>query len=332
MCMSSPLASSRIELHSPTQVIPVHPLSRSPSSDWNKWTELHNIHREEERADRLDRKGRDHSDRDHPALAREERVQAILSQRIRTQYTDRNKTYSLRDSEIYTLSEVGKFRVVATRDLAEFAYNGDRSRVENDVESLVQQGLIEETTIADPEHNPTQVVTLTKEGHKLLSRGKVLSSDQAIYHGLKKPKEAFHDADLYRLYYKVSDEIESRGGRVLRVQLDYEMKKELYSRLAYVPQDRSRDSETLRKEIAERYHLKAVSGRIPIPDLRIEYVNQNENEIQRRDLELATEHYRPRGLSQKARAGFQIYARHGETDRLRRIRDDRELSAAILGF
>ncbi len=302
-------------------------VSRSPSSDWNRWTELHNIHREEERADRLDREGRDRSNRDRPPLAREERVQAILSQRVRTQYTDRNKTYSLRDSEIHTLSEVGKFRVVAARDLAEFAYNGDRSRVENDVESLARQGLIKETTIADPEHNPTQVVTLTKEGHKLLSRGKVLPSDQATYHGLKKPNEAFHDADLYRLYHKVSDEIESRGGRVLRVQLDYELKKELYSRLAYVPQDRSRDSETLRKEIAERYHLKVVSGRIPI-----EYVNENEHEIQRRDLELATEHYRPRGLSQKARAGFQIYARHGETDRLRRIRDDRELSAAILGF
>src|SRR6266481_3347202 len=246
---------------------PDHDVSRSPSSDWNKWTELHNIHREEERADRLDREAPDRSNRDRQPLAREERVQTILSQRVRAQYTDRNKTYSLRDSEIHTLSEVGKFRVVATRDLAEFAYNGDRSRAENDVESLVRQGLMKETTIADPEHNPTQVVTLTKEGHKLLSRGKVLPSDQSAYHGLKKPKEAFHDADLYPLYHKVSDEIESRGGKVLRVQLDYEMKKELYSR-----------------------------------------------------------------LSQKARAGFQIYARHGETDRLRRIRDDRELSAAILGF
>ena len=307
-------------------------VNRSPSSDWNKWTELHNIHREEERTDRLDREGRDRSNRDRPPLAREERVQAILSQRVRTQYTDRNKIYSLRDSEIHALSEVGKFRVVATTDLAEFAYNGDRSRVENDVESLVRQGLMKETTIADPEHNPTQVVTLTKEGHKLLSRGKVLPRNQATYHGLKKPKEAFHDADLYRLFHKVSDEIESRGGRVLRVQLDYEMKQELYARLARTSQDKNRNSETLRREIAERYHLKVVSGRIPIPDLRIEYVDQHDNEIQRRDLELATEHYRPRGLSQKARAGFQIYARHGETDRLRRIRDDRELSAAILGF
>ena len=72
-----------------------------------------------------------------------------------------------------------------------------------------------------------------------------------------------------------------------------------------------------------------MSGEIPIPDLRVEYVRENDNEIQRRDLELATDHYRPRGLAQKARAGFQIYARRGDTDRLRRIRDDRELSAAI---
>jgi len=305
---------------------------RDSSSSWDSRNVRHNIWREEDRADRLDRESRERSDRERPPLAREERVQAVLSQRFRTKYTDRNKEYSLRDSEIHTLGQVGKFRVVGMNDLAEFAYNGDRSRMENDVESLARQGLLTHTTIADPEHNPTQVVTLTKEGHKLLSRGKVVSEHQATYHGLKKPKEAFHDADLYRLYHKVSDEIEGRGGRVLRVQLDYEMKRELYARLVHAAKDKSRDQETLREEIAERYHLKVVSGKIPIPDLRIEYVNENENEIQRRDLELATEHYRPRGLSQKARAGFQIYARHGETDRLRRIRDDRELSAAILGF
>jgi hypothetical protein len=307
-------------------------LSRGASSDWNTRNMLHNIWREEDRSDRLDRESRGRSGRERPSLVREERVQAILSQRIRTKYTDRDKDYSLRDSEIHTLSEVGKFRVLATGDLAEFAYNGDRSRMENDVENLMRQGLLRRTGIADAEHNPIQVVTLTKEGHKLLSRGKVVSPNQATYHGLKKPKEAFHDADLYRLYHKVSDEIEGRGGRVLRVQLDYEMKQELYARLARASRVKSRDAESLREEVAERYHLKVVSGKTPIPDLRIEYVKENDNEIQRRDLELATDHYRPSGLSQKARAGFQIYARHGETDRLRRSRDDRELSAVILGF
>jgi hypothetical protein len=89
----------------------------------------------------------------------------------------------------------------------------------------------------------------------------------------------------------------------------------------------------VKEEVAARYHLKVVSGEIPIPDLRVEYVRENDNEIQRRDLELATDHYRPRGLAQKARAGFQIYARRGDTDAtFRRIRDDRELSAAIFSL
>jgi len=110
------------------------------------------------------------------------------------------------------------------------------------------------------------------------------------------------------------------------------MKRELYSRLARATADKRRDREALREEVAKRYHLKVVSGRIPIPDLRIEYANENDDEIQRRDLELATEHYRPRGLSEKARAGFELYARRGETDPLRRIRDDRELNAAIFSL
>jgi hypothetical protein len=302
------------------------------SSSWDKWRELQKICREEERTDNLAREGQQRSGRERPPLPREERVREMLEQRSRTAYVDRNRSYSLRDSEIYTLSEIGKFRVVAKNDLAEFVYNRDQSRMENDTENLVRQGLAKVTTIPDIDSNPSQVVALTKEGHKLLSRGNVLPSSQAIYHGLKKPKEAAHDADLYRLYHKVSDEIESKGGRVIRVQLDYEMKDELYSRLARASRDKTRNPHTLRQEVAEGCHLKVVSGKIPIPDLRVEYVNENDNQIQRRDLELATDHYRPRGLSQKARAGFQIYARPAETDRLRRIRDDRELTTAIFSL
>jgi hypothetical protein len=300
------------------------------TSSWGKWRELQEMRREEARSDARSREGQERSGRAHPPVPREDRVRETLGQRTRTAFTDRSRTYSLRDSDIYTMSEVGKFRVVAKNDLAEFAYNGDRDRMENDVESLTRQGLAKVTPIADIEYNPRQVVTLTKEGHKLLSRGNVLPRSQAIYHGLKKPREANHDADLYRLYHKVADQIASQGGRVIRVQLDYEMKEELYSRLARASQDTARNPRTLRKEVAKDYHLKVVEGKIPIPDLRVEFVRKIDNEIQRRDLELATDHYRPQGLSEKARAGFQIYAKPGETERLRRIRDERELTTAIL--
>jgi hypothetical protein len=304
-------------------------VGRGSSSDWDSRNRLTEIHREEARTDQRNQEQRERSDKDRPPLPREDRVQAILSQRVRTKYVDRDKTYSLRDSEIHTLSEVGKFRVVATKDLAPFAYNGDGSRMDNDIENLARQGLVRESRIATIEYNPGPVVTLTKEGHKLLSRGKVVPSDQAIYHGLKKPKEAIHDADLYRLYHKAADEIEADGGKVLRVKLDYEMKHELYSRHARASKDSHRYPEDVQDEVARNYHLHVVDGKIPIPDLRIEYLNENDNEIQRRDLELATEHYHSRAFSEKARAGFQIYARPEDAAHFRRVRDDHHLIAAI---
>lgn len=120
---------------------PGRDVSRGSSSDWNARTKLQDIHRKEDQADSLDREGRELSGKGLPPLAREERVQAILSQHCRTKYTDRDRNYSLRDSEIHTLSEVGKFRVVATSDLTRFAYNGGRPRMESDVCNLVGQGL-----------------------------------------------------------------------------------------------------------------------------------------------------------------------------------------------
>jgi hypothetical protein len=298
-------------------------------SSWDKSRERQNMYREEARSDALARDEQRRSGRERPPLPREERVREVVQQRTRTTYTDRNRSYSLRDSEIHFLAEVGKFRVVSKKNLAEFAYNGDRDRLENDVENLLRQGLARVTPIPYVECNPTEVVTLTKEGHRMLSRGKIVGREQATYHGLKKPREAAHDADLYRLYNKVGDEIEARGGRVLGVKLDYEIKDELYSRIARAFKDKGRNLEAVREEVAESYHLRVVSGKIPIPDLRIEYVNESDNQIHHRDLELATDHYRPQGLSEKARAGFQIYARPEDTSRLRRIRDKRELTAAI---
>ena len=307
-------------------------VGRGSSSGWDSRNRLSEIHREEERTDQRNQEQRERSDKDRPPLPREERVQAILAERVRTKYADRDKTYSLRDSEIHTLSEVGKFRVVATKDLAQFAYNGDGSRMENDIENLARQGLVRESSIATIDSNPGPVVTLTKEGHKLLSRGKVVPSGQATYHDLKKPKEAIHDADLYRLYHKAADEIEADGGKVLRVMLDYEMKHELYSRHARASKESSLYPEDVQDEVARNYHLRVVDGKIPIPDLRIEYVNENDNEIQRRDLELATEHYHSRAFSEKARAGFQIYARPEDAAHFRRVRDDHHLITAIFSL
>jgi hypothetical protein len=113
------------------------------SSNANERLWRQHIRREEERTDKLDRESRDRTDKERPQPPREERVQVILADRFRTRYSDRERQYSLRDSEIHLLSEVGKFRVVAVNDLVEFAYNGDRARVENDNSSLAARWFLQ---------------------------------------------------------------------------------------------------------------------------------------------------------------------------------------------
>jgi hypothetical protein len=72
-----------------------------------------------------------------------------------------------------------------------------------------------------------------------------------------------------------------------------------------------------------------VNGKIPVPDLRIEYETAD-LEIRQIDLELATREYRPKALAEKAAAGFALYSRSEDALRLRRILDERELTAGLL--
>ena len=260
-----------------------------------------------------------------------ETKQAALLERDRTNYRERDRGYSLRQSEIHTLTEVAKFRVVAVEDLAKFAYRGDRSRMENDLRGLSHQGLVERRETSVLKKESRQVLTLTKPGERLVRRQRFVPEDQAIYSGLVKPKEARHDADLYRLYHKVADKIEHRGGKILRVQLDYELKEELYRKLGRAQAQEKNEAFHLKHAFAQQLHLPVVDGKVSLPDLRIEYTNQ-EMEIARVDLELATDHYHAGHLAEKVRAGFQIYARSEDVAGLRRVRDDREIMTAILSL
>lgn len=315
---------------------PERDASRGPESSsgasWDTVSRQERIRGEEERADKRDQETLETSGSNRPFLPREERVHMVLARTSRTNYVDRNRTYQLRDSELHALTEVGKFRVVAIQDLAQFAYNGDSSRMQNDLANLSRQGLVKQTSIMDSDLSPVRAVTLTKDGHRALFYSRFVCPDQVTYHGLKKPKEAFHDAELYRLFHKVSDEIEGRGGKVVRVKLDYEIKRNLCADLARTWQDQGKCPETVKEAIARRHGLAVVNKEIQIPDMRLECANDPDVETYTRDVELATEHYRPRGLAAKARAGFQIYARHGEAARLRRIRDERELNTVIFSL
>jgi len=264
-----------------------------------------------------------------PSPGREPDRTATRPAEPRAVYELRGRTYRLRNSEVATIVELGKFRAVAKEDLAEFAYGGNNDRMRPDVENLFRQGLVEMKSIPHEEMGSRQLLTLTKNGHRFLTQTQSAGKGQALYHGFTKPREAHHDADLYRLYQKAAAKIEGQGGRNLRVVLDYELKKHLYRDLAKL--GKARNSADGKHAVADRHGLHVIRGKIPVPDVRIEYETRD-GEQARVDLELATGHYRGQNLSEKVRAGFSLYARADDISKLRRVLDQRELTAEILSL
>lgn len=237
-------------------------------------------------------------------------------QREVVQHGDR--TYHLRASEVRLLATVGTFRSVAAHDL-----DGIRSREDawrGDLQRLGEQGLIERTTVT-VNHKPTAVVTLTHEGRDLLESHRQASDghpQQSYYADLVKPREQGHDAQLYRLFQAEAAKIEAAGGRVDRVVVDYELKREYQRFLNRQERDEEAGGQDI-QAFAEAWRLPIIDGHLELPDLRIEY-ETSEGGRDHRDVELVTEHYSRGQLAGKARAGFSMYrsgggrsSRHGGT-------------------
>jgi hypothetical protein len=238
-----------------------------------------------------------------------------------------DRTFLLRESELHTLGELGRFRVAAAADLARFAYASDNARMERDLRRLREAGLVSERTLPVSGRKTLRVLALTKTGKRIVEKTGRLPENQKIYQGIVKPREAKHDAELYRLFHTESERIQKEGGKPLRVVLDYELKRDLNRDRAQLG-DRQKDPQEM-ESLAARYGLAVVDGKIPLPDMRIEYQNAD-LELRRVDLELATRHYRPRGVATKAKAGFSLYSHREDASRLRRILDEQELTARIL--
>jgi DNA-binding PadR family transcriptional regulator len=244
-------------------------------------------------------------------------------------YYLRDRAYLLRESEVRTLAELGRFRIVAPADMAKHNYDGDSARMERDLRRLEQQGLIAQKTLEISGKKTLRVAALTKSGKKVLRATDHLPEDQTIYDGIAKPREAKHDADLYRMYHKEAERIEREGGRPARVLLDYELKRDLNRDLAKLGAEK--DNQDAKERIAERHGLRTVDGKIPVPDMRIEYETAD-LELRQRDLELATHHYRPQGLAEKAKAGFSFYSQVEDAPRLRRALDNHDITGEILAL
>ena len=225
----------------------------------------------------------------------------------------RGREYSLNGDEARALATIGAFRVIPASDLESGA--DARSGV---CRHLADQGLIVRETLTY-HHGAQHVVALTPEGKALLdshSSPNPPGHKQEYYANVVKPRELRHDAQLYAAYRAEASRIVSAGGRVTRVVLDYEIKREYQAFLHREnrPRDRSED-EALRQDrraFSESKDLPIVRGHLEIPDLRIEYETPD-GRLQHRDVELVTEHYSRGQISGKVEAGFACYRSGGSS-------------------
>jgi hypothetical protein len=94
-----------------------------------------------------------------------------------------------------------------------------------DLRHLRQQGLVETVRLPGSREH---AVALTKEGRSLLEHhgDRDQTHRQTFWDGLKREREREHDVQVYRAYDRAAARLAERGGRVERVVLDHELKRE----------------------------------------------------------------------------------------------------------
>ena len=279
--------------------------------------------------------------RDHSLQDRKQEVpvRAAISRRVkRHTLPEQAIGISLRSEELRALKEIGRFRVLATSDLAATVYGGHTKALQRDLRFLQLQGVVRVDSVnarRDGRCGRTErieVVTLTKAGRQLVEQSTGLPRQQKIYAGLVKPREIEHDTQIYRAFLKEAERIEHAGGRNLLVQLDFELKSKIQKAI-YVERKRDpeRDLNEIKQQVAQQFELPFVNGGIQIPDARIEYELGQGSFAGHQDIEVLTAAYRPGHLRNKAQAGFHLYASSADRATLTaKIEDEHHILENIL--
>jgi len=228
----------------------------------------------------------------------------------REQVRDRDRVYELDGAESRMLATVGE------RDLYDLRDDARPSR--QSISHLEAEGLIRRSALSTDD----RAVALTNRGRDLLEANRYERHDrsqeprQTFYAGLRKPREQTHDTKVYPAYRRTEERLRGQGGRVRRVVLDYELKRD-YQRFL---QERNRGKKDCDgrpdrgpAEIARwarEHDLPYDDGHVRFPDARIEYEDRD-GRSRHEDLEVVTAHYRGAHAGATAKSGFTCYLSMG---------------------
>ncbi len=217
----------------------------------------------------------------------------------RQEYRGRDRSYRLSDQELATLRTVGTFRTVNAKDIPE-----------QEGKHLISVGLIQKSTIPRSDWTSLEVLVLSREGQRVLADQQSSGDEQRFHSGLVKPNELEHDTAIYPAYLEAAEAIEQRGGSVERVVLDYELKSVINSEMNRGGSVSGEARDERRARLAQELDLEVIEGKLPLPDLRIEYIDKN-GERHHEDLEIVTRHYHGSHLAGKSSAGFKLVNHDG---------------------
>jgi hypothetical protein len=222
---------------------------------------------------------------------------------------DREHVYEINGAESRMLASVGAFRVISESDL-----HDGREDTRKELRHLEREGLIR----ISPLSSEDRAVVLTDRGRDLLEANRHELQErsweprQTFYAGLRKPRELTHDSKVYRAYLRAEERVREHGGRVNRVVVDYELKRD-YQRFLH-ERNRGkkncdgrpdREPEEIARWARER-DLPYDDGHVHFPDARIEYEDRD-GLSRHEDLEIVTGHYRGAHAGAVARSGFSCY-------------------------
>lgn len=229
--------------------------------------------------------------------------------RDRRPVRDRDRLYEIDGTESRILGTVGAFRVVAESDLRD-----GRDDTRRGLRHLEEEGLLRMSLLSSDD----RAVVLTERGRDLLEANRHEQHDrswepqQAFYAGLRKPRELTHDSKVYRAYSRAEERLREQGGRVDRVVLDYELKRD-YQRFLHERNRGRKDCDGRPdrepEEIARwarEHDLPYDDGHVHFPDARIEYEDRD-GRSRHEDIEIVTGHYRGAHAGAVARSGFSCY-------------------------
>jgi hypothetical protein len=229
--------------------------------------------------------------------------------RERRPVRDRDRVYEIDGTESRILATVGAFRVVSESHL--HAGCEDTHRAQRHLE---QEGLLRTSPLSSDD----RAVVLTDRGRDLLDANRHERHDrsweprQAFYAGLRRPRELTHDSKVYRAYLRSEERLREQGGRVDRVVLDYELKRD-YQRFLHERNRGKKDCDGRPdrepEEIAlwaREHDLPYEDGHVHFPDARIEYEDRD-GRSRHEDIEIVTGHYRGAHAGAVARSGFSCY-------------------------